>query len=381
MVSAGVFDPDDRIELLDGLLVAQEPQGSRHAVAVALVRASLERAFGAGYHVREEKPLALDALSEPEPDLVVVRGRVRDYRDAHPSVPVLLVEVADASLGRDRVRKGRLYARAGVAEYWILNLVSEVLEVYREPTRSSPRTARYRSVRLLKISWARAQFSGQARLSGQSRLEGPRVQDVESPAHVERLPQPARARRPRVQVKPGRLVPRSERPDGIVGDRRRGRDIGQRLSVRSPEPELAVGLVFHLVPLLVDGAVTRYRPIDMRTSWETCDPTVISGRVASASHRTRAKAWASTPTVRNLMHQARRGSASILNAIAPGTTATERVVTVRNQEQRDMIGKGTLVGRIAEVPWKGIRRFATGSTARRSSPGHSSSRPPAIITG
>jgi Uma2 family endonuclease len=150
MVSAGVFEPGDRVELLDGLLVVREPQGSRHAVAVALVRASLERAFDSGYHVREEKPLALDALSEPEPDLVVVRGRVRDYRDAHPSVPVLLVEVADASLGRDRVRKGRLYARAGVAEYWILNLVSEVLEVYREPTRSSPRAARYRSVRLLK---------------------------------------------------------------------------------------------------------------------------------------------------------------------------------------------------------------------------------------
>ncbi len=60
------------------------------------------------------------------------------------------MEVADVSLGRDRVRKGRLYARAGVAEFWILNLVSEVLEVYREPTRSSPRAARYRSVRLLK---------------------------------------------------------------------------------------------------------------------------------------------------------------------------------------------------------------------------------------
>jgi len=115
MVRAGVFEADDRVELLDGLLVVREPQGSRHAVAVALVRAALERAFGAGYHVREEKPLALDALSEPEPDLVVVRGRVRDYRDAHPSVPVLLVEVADAPLGRDRVRKGRLYARAGVA--------------------------------------------------------------------------------------------------------------------------------------------------------------------------------------------------------------------------------------------------------------------------
>ena len=81
------------------------------------------------------------------------------------------------------------------------------------------------------------------------------MQDADRPAHVNALSQPARARRPRVQVKPSRLVPRSERPDGIVGDRRRGRDIGQRSPVRSPEPQLAVGLLFHLVSLLVDGAV------------------------------------------------------------------------------------------------------------------------------
>jgi len=75
-----------------------------------------------------------------------------------------------------------------------------------------------------------------ALLADRQRLEGPRVQDVESPAHVERLPQPARARRPRVQVKPGRLVSRSQRPDGIVGDRWRERDGGQKSSVRSPKP-------------------------------------------------------------------------------------------------------------------------------------------------
>ena len=67
-------------------------------------------------------------------------------------------------------------------------------------------------------------------------LEGPRVQDVESPAHIERLHQPARACRPRVQVKPGRLVPRSERTDGIVGERWQKWDVGQRPSVRSPDP-------------------------------------------------------------------------------------------------------------------------------------------------
>src|SRR6266571_5897223 len=90
LVEAGVFGPDDRVELLDGLLVAREPQGARHATVVALARAVLEKAFGRSYHVREEKPIALDEQSEPEPDIVVVPGRPRDYLDAHPSRPVLV---------------------------------------------------------------------------------------------------------------------------------------------------------------------------------------------------------------------------------------------------------------------------------------------------
>lgn len=152
LVDAGIFGPDDRVELLDGLLVAREPQGSRHAVIVGLVREALEHAFGRGYHVREEKPVALDDLSEPEPDLVVVPGRLRDYWDAHPTRPVLVVEVAESSLSLDRLRKGMLYARAGIADYWIVNVVDEVLEVYREPVHAPPARGafKYASVRVLK---------------------------------------------------------------------------------------------------------------------------------------------------------------------------------------------------------------------------------------
>ena len=152
LVDAGIFGPEDRVELLDGLLVAREPQGGRHATAVFLVRDALEKVFGRAYYVREEKPIALDDQSEPEPDVVVVAGRPRDYRDAHPSQPVLIVEVADTSLALDRVRKGGLYARAGVADYWVLNLIDEVLEVYREPVRApSARYGwRYDSVSLLR---------------------------------------------------------------------------------------------------------------------------------------------------------------------------------------------------------------------------------------
>jgi Uma2 family endonuclease len=79
-----------------------------------------------------------------------VFGPERDYRDAHPSRPVLVVEVADSSLALDRLRKGGLYARAGIADYWIVNLIDEVLEVYRDPVRAAPAHWKYDTVRLLR---------------------------------------------------------------------------------------------------------------------------------------------------------------------------------------------------------------------------------------
>ena len=92
--------------------------------------------------------MSLDEESEPEPDVAVVPGRPGDYRDSHPTRPALLVEVAESSLELDRAGKGSLYARAGVAEYWIVNLVEGVVEVYRdpEPDASAVFGFRYRSV-------------------------------------------------------------------------------------------------------------------------------------------------------------------------------------------------------------------------------------------
>jgi Uma2 family endonuclease len=132
LVDLGVFD-GERIELLDGLLVVREPQRSAHAIAVQLVQKALERAFGATWHVRTQLPFGLDDDSEPEPDAVVVRGKPRDYSRAHPTRCALIVEVADGSLLFDRRKKGLLYARAGVADFWIVNLKERVVEVYREP--------------------------------------------------------------------------------------------------------------------------------------------------------------------------------------------------------------------------------------------------------
>ena len=139
-VEAGVFGPDDRLELIEGQLLAMNPQGSRHAAIVDQAGEVLREAFGAGFRVRIKCPLVAGEDSEPEPDLAVVPGRARDYLDAHPTSALLVVEVSDDSLRRDRIVKQRLYARHGIPEYWILALPDARLEVYRDPTPAGYRT-------------------------------------------------------------------------------------------------------------------------------------------------------------------------------------------------------------------------------------------------
>ncbi len=133
MIEAGVFPADARAELLNGEVVTMSPQRSYHATAVSLVSDALRRAYGEAGHVRTQLPLALDPDAEPEPDVAVVEGEPRDYRDMHPQTALLVVEVADTSLVKDRMQKAKVYARAGIPAYWIVNLVDECLEVYRNP--------------------------------------------------------------------------------------------------------------------------------------------------------------------------------------------------------------------------------------------------------
>lgn len=137
LVDLGAFAPDEPIELVGGELIVAEPKGSPHATAVGLTADALRAAFGTGWVVRVQDPIALDDESEPEPDVAVVPGRWRDYRDAHPARPVLVVEVAETSLALDRDHKASLYARAGVPDYWIVNLVDRALEVQRGPVRDT----------------------------------------------------------------------------------------------------------------------------------------------------------------------------------------------------------------------------------------------------
>jgi Uma2 family endonuclease len=134
LIETGFFQPGDPIELIGGQLIVAEPQGSGHFAAIRAVEEALRAAFGVGWDVRGQGPVALDEESEPEPDVAVVPGSYRDYVAAHPSRPVLVVEVSESSLALDRHHKGSLYARAGLDDYWIVNLVDQVLEVYRDPS-------------------------------------------------------------------------------------------------------------------------------------------------------------------------------------------------------------------------------------------------------
>jgi Uma2 family endonuclease len=132
LVDLGAFAREP-LELVGGRLIVAEPQGSYHVTAVGMLASRLGAVLAPGWTVRIQAPLALDAESAPEPDIAVVPGTWADHRDAHPSTAALTVEVADSSLAFDRDDKGSLYARAGLADYWIVNLVARVLEVYRDP--------------------------------------------------------------------------------------------------------------------------------------------------------------------------------------------------------------------------------------------------------
>lgn len=137
LVRAGILTDADPIELLEGLLVLKAPKTPPHSTASGLVRRELARVLPAGWHYQSHSPVTLDD-GEPEPDGVVVRGRIEDYATGHPR-PVdvaLVIEVADSGLDRDQGMKLRSYARAGIPVYWIINLVDRQVEVYTSPTAS-----------------------------------------------------------------------------------------------------------------------------------------------------------------------------------------------------------------------------------------------------
>lgn len=144
LIDVGVLGEDERVELLEGVIVEMTPQGRAHALVVSRLNRFLTRALGNGYIARPQLPLSLGDDSEPEPDLAIVTQQEEESAPVHPRSALLVVEVADESLRKDRLLKGRIYARARVPEYWLVDVAGRSVEVYSEPDEDQ---GRYRVVR------------------------------------------------------------------------------------------------------------------------------------------------------------------------------------------------------------------------------------------
>ncbi|MGA9382301.1 MAG: Uma2 family endonuclease [Phormidium sp.] len=134
MIENGILTDEDPVELLEGWLVFKMPKNPPHRAATRIVRMAIESILPSGWYVDSQEPIALFD-SEPEPDVVVVRGDTRQYLDRHPGAEdiALVVEVSDTTLQRDRSLKKRIYARAGIPIYWIVNLLDRQIEEYTQP--------------------------------------------------------------------------------------------------------------------------------------------------------------------------------------------------------------------------------------------------------
>lgn len=134
LIAAGILDEDEHVELLEGEIVEMSPQEKPHARALGRLNRWLTRALGDEYVVRPQLPLTLtSAASEPEPDLAVVRAQDEEAAERHPRTALLVVEVADSSARYDIEAKARIYAKAGIPEYWIALVKPRSLEVLRDP--------------------------------------------------------------------------------------------------------------------------------------------------------------------------------------------------------------------------------------------------------
>lgn len=135
MGEAGILHPDERVELIEGVICRMSPKGSLHSTSVEIAREYFAKKLKRQAHARTQDPIYLGKYSEPEPDIVLVVPPFTRYRDHHPTPAeiFLVLEVADTTLNRDR-RKSKTYAKAGIVQYCILNLKHETIEEYCDPT-------------------------------------------------------------------------------------------------------------------------------------------------------------------------------------------------------------------------------------------------------
>lgn len=132
MAELGLFKKQ-RVELIEGRILIMAAMNSYHRTAVTLADDAVRKIFKVGFFVMVQCPLGIGESSDPEPDVAVVAGNVRDYEDKHPSTAALVIEIADSSLSFDQKEKASLYAKASVPDYWIVNLKDKRLEVRRRP--------------------------------------------------------------------------------------------------------------------------------------------------------------------------------------------------------------------------------------------------------
>lgn len=144
MGKAGVFPHDKRLELLEGEIYEMSPIGSPHAACVKFLSALLNRLFNGKFIVSTQDPIRLDDFSEPQPDVALLRWRDDYYRHAHPTPAdvLLVIEVADSTVESDRSYKMALYAKSGIREAWLVNLVEECVELYAEADGDAFQTVR-----------------------------------------------------------------------------------------------------------------------------------------------------------------------------------------------------------------------------------------------
>ena len=135
MGESGIFNPESRLELINGEILEMSPIGSNHSGHINRLNKLFSKLIPDDVITSVQNPLQLNDLSEPEPDFMLLRPEPEFYSSRHPKAEdvLLLIEVADSSLEYDRIQKQRLYALHNVPEYWLLNLNDQCLEVYRQP--------------------------------------------------------------------------------------------------------------------------------------------------------------------------------------------------------------------------------------------------------